>query len=319
MKYRALLLCLGVSVFAQVPPTEEMPADTVVAKIQGKDITAGDIRKALREMPIEFTQLYRQNPQVALQQMYVMQYLADEAEKIKLDQDPILKRQIELLRANVLASAMLSHENNYYQVPEKAVQDYYNKNQAKYQEARIKVIYIAFKPAAVGQSGSLEEIARATAEAAKSGVQRSEDEARKLAEDLVKQIRAGADFAKLVAQYSDDAASKASGGDFGVVNVNSSYSPEIKQAVLALKQGEVTDPLRQSSGFYIIRVEEKKIQPVDAVAEPIRQELRQAHVNEWFQEIRKKFEPTVIKPEFFAQPSQAGLPAAPARPGAQGR
>ena len=64
--------------------------------------------------------------------------------------------------------------------------------------------------------------------------QRTEADARKLAEDLVKQIRGGADFGKLVAQYSEDPTSKAAGGDFGMVNLNSSYSADVKKAVLAL-------------------------------------------------------------------------------------
>ena len=107
----------------------------------------------------------------------------------------------------------------------------------------------------------------------------------------MKQIRGGADFAKLVAQYSEDPASKAAGGDFGVVNTNSSYSADVKKAVLALKAGEVTDPLRQSNAFYIIRVEEKTTQPMDELRGAISDEIRQAHLNEWLAGVGKKFEP----------------------------
>ena len=143
-----------------------------------------------------------------------------------------------------------------------------------------------------------------------SKIQRTEADARTLAEDLVKQIRGGADFAKLVAEYSDDPTSKAAAGDFGVVNINSSYSDDVKKAVLALKAGEVTDPLPQSNAFYIIRVEEKTVQPVGQVSGPISEEIRQAHLNEWLAGVSKRFEPAVENVQFFTQP-KAALPGAP--------
>jgi hypothetical protein len=70
-------------------------------------------------------------------------------------------------------------------------------------------------------------------------------------------------------------------------------------------------PIRQVSAFYVIRVEEKSTQPVNEVMEPISQEIRQAHVTEWFQNLTKRFEPTVESVEFFTQPSNA-LPPQPA-------
>ena len=79
------------------------------------------------------------------------------------------------------------------------------------------------------------------------------------------QLRGGADFAKLAEQYSEDPASKAAGGDFGVIKASSEYPAELKSAVFALKPGEV-GALRQPTAYYIIRVEEKGPQPVNEVA-----------------------------------------------------
>ena len=304
-----ILLCAPFLALAQVVPTAEIPADSVVAVVDGKNVTAGELRTAIANMPVEFTQLYRQNPQVAIQQMYVMRYLADEAEKAKLGDESPLKEQLALLRANVLASVMLTHEHNYFPVTDQMIQDYYDKNKAKYQQSKIKVIFVAFKPPAVGTAASIEDVARAASEAAACKVQRPEAEARALADDIVKQLRGGADFAKLVAQYSDDPTSKAAGGDFGVVSAGSAYSDEIKNAVMALNAGQVTNPIRQPSGFYVIRVEDRTGQSVDAATEPIRQEIRQAHVNEWFAAIRDRFVLKVENPRFFTQPA----PPAPSK------
>jgi hypothetical protein len=203
------------------------------------------------------------------------------------------------------------------------IKEFYERNQDRYQQAKIKVIYIAFKPAvpvagSAPSEKSLEDVARALSEGGLSKTQRTEADARKLAEDLVKQIRGGADFAKLVADYSEDAASKAAGGDFGVVNINSSYSAEVKKAVLALKPGEVTEPLRQSTAFYIIRVEEKSVQPVAELNTPISQEIRQAHLNEWLSGVSKRFDPTVENVQFFTQPKlQVPVPGTAPAPAAK--
>ena len=315
---RIVLALMCAAIFAQVAraqiaPAAPVPDEAVVAKVDGKKLTAGEVRTALANMPADFSRMYQQNPQLAVQQLFVMRYLGEEAEKLKLAEQSPIKEQLDNMRANILASAMLTHEHNYYGVSEEMMQEFYDRNQAKYQQARIKLLSVAFKPGVPGQGASIADIARATAEAASSKTQRSEAEARALAEDLVKQARGGADFGALIERYSDDAASKAAGGDFGVVNVNSAHAADLKNAVMALKAGEVTDPLRQSNAFLILRVEEKTAQKMNEVIEPIIQELRQVHVNEWFAAIRNRFTVEVENPQFFVQPARP-LPPTPLPP-----
>jgi hypothetical protein len=317
MKYCLALVLAFSPLFAQTPPTSDVPDEAVVAKVDGKDVTAGEIRKSMMVMPQEFIRLFQQNPKYAVQQLFMLRYLANEAERTKLGEESPLKEQLAFLRANSLASALISHEHNSYAISGQMIKEFYERNQARYQQAKIKVIYISFKPTApvtgsVSSEKSLEDVARALSEGSLSKTQRTEADARKLAEDLVKQIRGGADFAKLVADYSEDAASKAAGGDFGIVNVNSSYSADVKKAVLALKPGEVTDPLRQSNAFYIIRVEDKTAQPVGELTTSISEEIRQAHLNEWLSGVSKRFDPTVENVQFFTQPKLAvPVPATP--------
>ena len=323
MKYCLILSFACGLLFAQAPPTpqNDVPDDAVVAKVDGMPVTAGEIRKSMLIMPKEFVQLFNQNPKYAVQQLFMLRYLSQEAERTKLGEESPMKEQLAFLRANAMASAMVSHEHNFYPVTDKMIKEFYERNQMRYQQAKIKVIYIAFKPTApvvgaVPQNQTIEDVARSLSEGAVSKTQRTEADALKLSEDLVKQIRGGADFAKLVAQYSEDPASKAAGGDFGVVNTNSSYSADVKKAVLALKEGEVTDPLRQASAFYIIRVEQKTTQPVDELRGAIGDEIRQAHLNEWLSSVGKKFEPEVENVQFFTQTKMPvpGAPSAPAPP-----
>ena len=301
---------------AQTPagPPASVPDMAIVAKVDGKPVTAGEIRSALNAMPPEFARMYQQSPQVAVRQLYLMRHLAEEGEKAKLAEQSPLKEQLALMRANALASAMVSQEHNTWAPSQQQIQDYYATNQAKFQQGKLKVITVQFKPAAAGATrGSAEEIARAAAEAAAGKAARSDSEAQARATEVVQKARTGGDFAKLAAEYSDDAKSKDAGGDYGVVNSATPLPDDFKKAIFALKPGEVTDPLRLAAAFYVFRMEDKSIQPLNEVGEDVIQELKKQHINQWLQDVTKRFEPVLEDPKFFAPAGPAPLPLTPAK------
>jgi peptidyl-prolyl cis-trans isomerase C len=306
---------------------EEMRPDTVVATVAGVSVTLADVRKILEKAPTALLQQFQQNPQQALGQVFLMRYLADEGEKAHLDQKSPLKEEIEdliaLLKQQVLANAMVNQEQNGYLVSDQQIDDFYQKNQSRWEEAKIKIILIGFKPASVapakapagtsqtpgGTDSSIDEKLKAEAKKALETAhplnERTQEEAEKLAADLVKQLRGGADFAKLVTQYSDDAESKSSGGDFGTpIKATSSFGQDIKKAVFAMKKGEISDPVPQGYGYYIIRVEEKTVQPINDVRQSIIKELRDNHMNEYLKDLNARFKPQVQRPDFFVQPQK---------------
>jgi hypothetical protein len=89
---------------------------------------------------------------------------------------------------------------------------------------------------------------------ANSGAQ-VDREKRQQIEGLLRQIRArnGANFAPLARQYSDDPGSKGIGGYLGVSERNDPLVPEFKDAAWGLAPGEITDVVRSSYGFHVIR------------------------------------------------------------------
>ena len=136
-------------------------------------------------------------------------------------------------------------------------------------------------------------------------------EAHARASEVVQKARAGGDFAKLAAEYSDDAKSKESGGDYGIVTSSTPLPDDFKRAIFALKLGEVTEPLRLAAAFYVFRAEEKGLQPLSEVSEDVIQELKKQHINEWMQDLTKRFEPLIEDQKFFAPPPSATLPVLP--------
>ncbi len=325
LQLRRLAVWIGLSlsagmVHAQGPLLDSplnVPDDAVVAKVDGQSVTAGEIRRSLQIMPPEFSRMYEQNPKMAVQQLFLMRHLANEAEKAKLAEQSPVKEQLELMRANALASAMVSYVHNNYIPDPDTIKNYYAANGARFQQAKLKVISIVFKPegtGTIGKSGaSLEDIARAAAESASGNVQRSEEAARKLADEVVAKIRAGGDFAKLAVEYTDDPKFKTNGGDFGTVGADSQQPDALKRMIFAMKQGEVSDPWRQPGAYYIFRLEEKKIPPMNEVSEPVIQEVKNQHMNEWMQSTSKRFEPAVENPKFFMPTPRIspGMPVAP--------
>lgn len=76
--------------------------------------------------------------------------------------------------------------------------------------------------------------------------------ARQKAEGLLERIRKGEDFSELARQYSDDARTRASGGDLGSFGRGAMH-PVFEQAAFALRPGETSEPVRTPEGWHLIR------------------------------------------------------------------
>jgi peptidyl-prolyl cis-trans isomerase D len=71
-------------------------------------------------------------------------------------------------------------------------------------------------------------------------------------ESLLKQIKGGADFAKLAKENSEDS-SAANGGDLGDWITHGQMVPEFDKAIFALKPGETSDLVKTQYGYHIVQ------------------------------------------------------------------
>ncbi len=90
-----------------------------------------------------------------------------------------------------------------------------------------------------------------------------EEQARRKAEQILQELRSGADFAALANRYSDDPSNKVpkgagKGGDLGWYKRGGGFDPAFEDAAFALKPGEVSGLVRTPFGFHIIKVEETR-------------------------------------------------------------
>jgi peptidyl-prolyl cis-trans isomerase D len=76
------------------------------------------------------------------------------------------------------------------------------------------------------------------------------------AEDILKQIKAGGNFADLAKKYSDDPGSKDSGGELPFAQ-HGTMVPEFDKAIFSQKIGD-TEIVKSQFGYHIVQVEERK-------------------------------------------------------------
>jgi peptidyl-prolyl cis-trans isomerase D len=106
----------------------------------------------------------------------------------------------------------------------------------------------------------------------KGGTTPEEDaKAKAKAEDILKQLKAGADFAELAKKNSQDPGSAFKGGDLGWLVRGQTVKP-FEEAAFALKPKQLSDPIKTQFGYHIIEVLEHQ-QPHLATFEEARAQL----------------------------------------------
>ncbi len=157
----------------------------------------------------------------------------------------------------------------------------------------------------------------------------------KTADDIIKQLKGGADFATLAKKYSTDKGSAATGGgDLGWFK-QGDMLPEFSTAAFAMSKGQISDkPVHTRYGYHVIQVLDTRTSTppaFDTVAAQIRQKLIQSGVHAAVDKAVAKVKvvrynpdgtPMTDKPAPAAAAAAAGNPpvptqaAAPPTPGA---
>jgi peptidyl-prolyl cis-trans isomerase D len=89
---------------------------------------------------------------------------------------------------------------------------------------------------------------------------------RTTADDLVKQARAGADFAELARTHSEDEATAPNGGDLDYFG-RGQMVPEFDLAAFGLEPGQTSEPIKTEYGYHLIKVVDKKPATMRALSE----------------------------------------------------
>lgn len=158
------------------------------------------------------------------------------------------------------------------QVTPEELQRYYNQHADDFRvPEEVRVRHILVKTPAPGADGKVDPKAVETARAK--------------AEDVLKKIKSGGNFADLAKKSSDDPGSATKGGELGWIGRGRTV-PEFEKAAFSLKPGETSGLIQSSYGFHIIQVEEvhtphvKSLDEVKAQIEPALAAQKSAQLGE---------------------------------------
>ncbi|HTM47182.1 MAG TPA: peptidylprolyl isomerase [Bryobacteraceae bacterium] len=285
----AFLFCLTSALWAQAPAP--LTPETVVAEVGGKPVTAGELMLIIRMSPPEAQKNMLKDGKVFLESYGLIRKLSEMAEKAHLDQQSPIKEQLEISRRQMLASAQAGAARDGIIIRAEEQKKFYEEHRDQYTQAKVKVLYISFRANPAPQTDP------------KAKKILTEAEAKAKAEKLLAQIRSDGDFVKLVKENSDDAESLARDGDFGppIAQSDKNIPANIKSAIFALKTGQVSDPIRTASGYYLFRLEEIGTQPYEAVRDDIYIEIQSKRFEEWREQMQKGLNIKILNEDFFSK------------------
>lgn len=110
------------------------------------------------------------------------------------------------------------------------------------------------------------------------------DAAKKKAEDILARIHKGESFSELAKKYSQDPGSAKEGGDLGFFG-RGVMDKNFEKAAFALKVGQVSEPVRSTFGFHIIKLEGIRggqTKPFKQVRQQVEDELKHQKAEDKF-------------------------------------
>lgn len=227
---------------------QEKSASTVVAEVDGRAVTLGDVADAIKELPasvasLPFVDLF---PSM-LAKLVRQQALVIRAQQQALDEDPAIRRKVKAAADQVMANELL-HQEISKTITEQGLLDRYNKD-------------VAGKPGP--EEVHVRLIMTPTEEAAKA---------------LITELRSGADFATLAKRSSQDTTASV-GGDLGYARLEG-LNPEIGAVAFSLPPGQFTPfPVRSAGAWFIVKAEDRRQRGTPSFTE-VREQLEQTMLRE---------------------------------------
>lgn len=276
---------------ALAPAPPPPPPETVVATVDGKPITQGELEMAAEDFADDLARVPEGARRgILLDVLIDMRVMADAAEKDGVTETPSFKQRMAFLT--------LQAERNAY------VQD---KIAGSVTDAEVKARY----DQEVSKFGDNVEVR------ARHILVETEEEAKA----IIAELENGGDFAKLAEEKSKDPGSAAQGGDLGYFS-RGQMVPPFEEAAFALEVGSITDtPVKSDFGFHVIQLEDKRKQAPPAY-DQVQARLRDLLIREKFASVLaglkadskiEVLDPT-LKPDAPAADAPAATPApAPAQ------
>ncbi|WP_233245023.1 peptidylprolyl isomerase [Acidovorax sp. HMWF029] len=236
--------------------TAQAADPAAAALIQGESvaITVQDMQADSLRMPPEMRSVVLQKTETVMQvasNLYARRVFAERAAAEGLDKNPQVAAALKVARDKVLSDAMLEHIDKKAVPSDAAVEalarNIYRAKPDRFkadEEVKIRHILLAEKT----------------------------PESRAKAEQVLDELKKGADFAALAKERSADTGSAAKGGELGYFT-KGRMVPEFETAAFALsKPGEISGLVETKFGYHILQLDDRR-PPRTRAFEEVREEL----------------------------------------------
>lgn len=216
---------------------EEVKGGKVIAEIGSRKITLREVDEALDELPPWIKEQFKRKEKKV---EFMKKYVADElfyrkAKKVEYDKDGEIRKKTANFMKQLMINKVLEEEiKDKITIEEDDLKNYFKANRDLYKEraqARIRLI-----------KAGMEEIAQ----------------------NILKELKKGKDFAELAKEISLDEESAKRGGeweglitegkdDLGIGNVD-----EVSKAIFSTSPGSISPIVKAGDYYYIFKVDEKK-------------------------------------------------------------
>jgi peptidyl-prolyl cis-trans isomerase C len=245
-------LLLSTAALAQTPPAapaapaqQAAPAAPApLPRVNGQPITEAEIAAATAELGEALDQIPEaQRREQLVDYLVTLRILSGAAREARLDQAPEMQARLRFAADRTLMETWLRGEIEKALTREEIQKFYQERVASRPTEEEVRARHILVP---------------------------TEEEAR----TVLAELRAGKAFEAVAAERSTDPGSKAEGGDLGFFT-RGRMVPEFEQAAFGLQPGQVTQtPVRSQFGFHVIKVEERRQQPVPSLQE-VEPQIRQ--------------------------------------------
>ncbi|MFA5353990.1 MAG: peptidylprolyl isomerase, partial [Thermodesulfovibrionales bacterium] len=206
--------------------------------MKDKNITYGDVERIVGYQGIwKLQPAQATDPKVmesVIARVIRAKIVADIARAKGFDKKADIKEELEMISNDLLAQEFLRTEIlEKVEITDADVKSYYEANKENFRvPAMVKARHILISQNIPGKTP-----------------EEASQKAREKAEEAMKRVQAGEDFAKVATEMSDDTGTKASGGDLGFFPKGKMVK-EFEDAAFLLNKGEVSDPVRTVFGFH---------------------------------------------------------------------
>ncbi|MBL7158048.1 MAG: peptidylprolyl isomerase [Candidatus Omnitrophica bacterium] len=242
----------------------------ILASIDSRHhITLKDFNARIAKLPERYQAAVDQNKRQFLDELIVDRLLYDEALKKKLNRDKEVLEVVEEARKKILIARLLKEEvEDLITIDESEMEAFYNANR---------------------ESFNVPEVLRASHILVKT-----EGEAN----EIVAELKKGADFEELARERSIDPTAKI-GGDVGYFTENQ-LVPEFEEICFSLQPGELSEVVKTKFGYHVIMLTERKEPHVkdlsevrDVVAQAIKRQKKTIRFNEYVERLKEESKITI--------------------------